>query len=367
MLPVARKNLMAERARLLVAVGGVAFAVFLIVLIQGVYFQLRDAFTSFIDEVPAQLWVTQNGAFDVFHSNSTLSEDLSEPLSQIPGVTAVQSVVAGQFRFRGESGDVRSFVVGMRPGVGTLGDGTPFGLDAPPGPGEMIVSDLTLRQGGLQVGDSLSVGDQQFVIVGAVSKDIGFRGFSFLDFEDAQTLLAEPGATNYFTVFLEDPSQTDAMAGVVESRLPGVSVFTQEQFAASSREEMSSFNPVIAVLMVIAFIVGATVISLTIYTATVEKAREFGVLKAIGASGAQLYRIVLEQSFVVGVLGFALGLPLAIVAGDLIGRFVPEFVTLFYWQAIVAIFAAVLAMSLLAAYLPVRTVARVDPAVVFRA
>jgi putative ABC transport system permease protein len=366
-VPVARKNLLAEKARLFVAVGGVAFAVFLIVLIQGVYFQLRGAFTSFIDDVPAELWVTQNGAFDVFHSNSTLSEELSEPLSQVPGVAGVQSVIAGQLSFRGEGGDVRSFVVGMRPGLEAAGGGNPFGLDAVPGPGEIVVSDLTLHQGGLKIGDTLSVGERQFVIVGAAGKDIGFRGFSFLDFNDAQSVLAEPGATNYFTVFLKDPSQQDAVIGAIESRLPGVSVFTQKQFAASSREEMSSFNPIIAVLMVIAFIVGATVISLTIYTATVEKAREFGVLKAIGASGPQLYRIVLAQSFAVGVLGFAVGVPLAVVAGNLIGRFVPEFVTLFYWQAILAIFGGVLAMSLIAAHLPVRTVARVDPAVVFRA
>jgi putative ABC transport system permease protein len=275
--------------------------------------------------------------------------------------------VAGQFRLRAEDGDVRSFVVGLRPGFEVTRADNPFGLDVWPRSGEIVVSDITMRQGGLEIGDALTVGEHQFEVIGTVSEDIGFRGFSFLDFEDAQSLLAEPGVTNYFTVFLDGSSEKDTIAEAMKAQFPAVDVFTQEQFAASSREEMSSFNPILAVLTVVSFIVGAAVISLTIYTTTIEKAREYGVMKAVGASGGQLYRIVLSQSLAVGIIGFAVGVPLAIVAGDVISRFVPEFVTVYHWEAILGIFAGVLVMSLVASYLPARTIANVDPAMVFRA
>ena len=123
----------------------------------------------------------------------------------------------------------------------------------------------------------------------------------------------------------------------------------------------------LAVVLAIGFIVGAVVISLTIYTATVEKAREYGVLKALGATPSRLYRLVTFQSLAVGVLGFAFGVPLAIGAASLTSLIVPEFVTLFQPEAIIGVLGVVLLMSLAACYLPIHRISRIDPASVFRA
>ena len=70
--------------------------------------------------------------------------------------------------------------------------------------------------------------------------------------------------------------------------------------------------------MAIGFLVGGAVIALTTYTATIEKARDFGVLKAIGASDRFLYRIVVEQSVIVGVAGAAIGVAASALAASLI-------------------------------------------------
>jgi putative ABC transport system permease protein len=109
------------------------------------------------------------------------------------------------------------------------------------------------------------------------------------------------------------------------------------------------------------------VIALTIYTSTVERVRDYGVLKAVGASPRQLFTVVLRQSIAVALIGFASGSLLALAAGKLIQDSVPEFATLYRWQDILAVFGAVLVMSALAAVVPIRRVARVDPAMVFRA
>jgi putative ABC transport system permease protein len=58
---------------------------------------------------------------------------------------------------------------------------------------------------------------------------------------------------------------------------------------------------------------------------------------------------------------------LGFIAGKLIQDSVPEFATLYRWQDLLAVFGAALVMSALAAVVPVRRVARIDPAVVFRA
>ncbi|MDP2950206.1 MAG: FtsX-like permease family protein [Chloroflexota bacterium] len=365
MVPVARKNLLAEKTRFFVAVGGVAFAVFLIIVIQGVYMAVRKNFTAVMADTPADVWVTQDGAFDMFHSRSSLPEELEGAVAQVPGVTSVHRVLARQMAFQAPSGETRSRFMAFHPGDGAMaGDESP-GLNL--APGQVAMSDIASRQSGAGVGDRITLGARELLVVATTGERTGIRGTSFLNYADAQAIFDEPGRANYLIVSVADPTQAAMVARDIEVQVSGVSAFTQQQFIDSSLEEMSSFEPIIAVIMVIGFVVGATVISLTIYTATVEKAREFGVMKALGASSLQLYRIVVSQSFVVGLLGFATGVPLAVAASKLIERFVPEFSTLFQWQAIVGVLVAVLLMSFLAAYLPVRRIARIDPAAVFRA
>ena len=70
MVPVARRNLLAEKTRFCVAVGGVAFAVFLIVIIWSVYQGLREASSTLISDIPADVWVLHAGTADLFHPSS---------------------------------------------------------------------------------------------------------------------------------------------------------------------------------------------------------------------------------------------------------------------------------------------------------
>jgi ABC-type antimicrobial peptide transport system permease subunit len=76
---------------------------------------------------------------------------------------------------------------------------------------------------------------------------------------------------------------------------------------------------------------------------------------------------VLEQSLIVGVLGAAIGVVVSALAATLIKRGVPEFVTDLGWVDAVWVFFAALGVSIVAAYVPVRRINRIDPAMVFRA
>jgi hypothetical protein len=67
MVPIARRNLLAEKLRLAIAIGGVAFAVFLIVTIQSLYYGFRSGAGDFARQFPASLWVVQPGIGDTFN------------------------------------------------------------------------------------------------------------------------------------------------------------------------------------------------------------------------------------------------------------------------------------------------------------
>jgi putative ABC transport system permease protein len=149
---------------------------------------------------------------------------------------------------------------------------------------------------------------------------------------------------------------------------PGLRVFTTEEFATAVRKEIDeSFLPIITVLLAIGFVVGAAVVGLTIYTATIERSREFGVMKAVGGSPGFLYRIVLSQSAMLTGAGFIVGLGAALLVAWLAAQAVPDFATDFEPLDILAVLAAAGAMAVVASFVPVNRINRIDPASVFRA
>jgi putative ABC transport system permease protein len=116
----------------------------------------------------------------------------------------------------------------------------------------------------------------------------------------------------------------------------------------------------------VAFIVGLSVAGLTIYTATVEKSREYGILKAEGFTNLFLYRVVFEQSLVTGILGFLLGAALTVLVAPFAQDSVPQFVVFVRWQDILGVAGVTLLMALIAAYIPIRRIASIDPVTVFK-
>jgi putative ABC transport system permease protein len=122
----------------------------------------------------------------------------------------------------------------------------------------------------------------------------------------------------------------------------------------------------VSVLVGIGFVVGGAVIALTTYTATVERAREFGVLKAIGATDGFLSRVVVEQSLLVGFIGSLLGIGVSAATTAFVGHWVPEFITDLRPVDAAAVFAGALVTAVAAAYVPVQRLIRIDPAMVFR-
>jgi len=126
------------------------------------------------------------------------------------------------------------------------------------------------------------------------------------------------------------------------------------------------FTPPIRLMAAIAFLVGALVVGIVLYSATVERQREYGVLKAIGARGAMLYRVTLAQAFLVTVAGSLIGVAVALGSSELIMEARPQFLIAYAPETVAAALAAGGVMALLATFLPARVIAATAPAEVFR-
>ena len=365
MVGIARKNLLADKVRLLISVSGITFAILLILVIQSLYQGFRKEAGSIIERMPGDVWVAQQGASDLYFSQSMLPRETVDEVHKVEGVQSAYPMLARRWALNLDGRETLAFLMALD----TPAEVPPMAtLRTAPGPGEIVIDTVLARKTGLGVGDTLRFDKMTFTI--SEVSNLGHNLYSqmaLISWEDAHVLLGVEDRISYLLVSVDEPREAEEVARAITEGLPGVDAFTRQEFAAQNQASVDGFLPIISVLKVLAFVVGIAVVGLTIYAATVERIREYGVLKAIGASHLALFRIVMVQSLLVGLAGFLLGVPVAYGTTWLARHAVPEWSTLFRWQDVALVLAAALIMSAVAAYLPIQRVARVDPAIVFRA
>jgi len=373
MLLVARKNLFSEKTRLAFSVGGVALSVFLIGILLSLYRGWDRKVGEYVEVVPADLWVASEGATDFIQAASLLPDAAAKQLGLLPEIETVSPLIVRPLAMSREGAakdgafDVQ--LVGYDPAIGLGGPLQVVEGKSPPGPGEIVIDQEMSERYHIDIGDRLVRGAESLTVVGkSAGGDFVFTQIAFVTLDTAADFLGlDRHARTFFLLTLTDPSQKQAVAERLEASASGAIFLTGEEFANETRERvLGNILPMLIVVLAVAFIVGLAVAGLTIYTATVEKSREYGILKAEGFTNRFLYRVVFEQSVVTSVIGFLIGVGLTILVGPFAQDLVPQFVVLVRWQDILMIAGATLIMGLLASYVPMRRLVEIDPVTVFK-
>jgi putative ABC transport system permease protein len=177
-----------------------------------------------------------------------------------------------------------------------------------------------------------------------------------------------PQASSYILIQPEPDVDIDAVAAAIREAVPDANLLTQNEFDASDREMIRQMGAdVIQLMNVIAYVIGLLVVGITIYTATLERAREYGVLTAIGASNRQLLSVVFAQSFVAAGMGFVVGIVWTYGLVAMMGQVVPEMPVLLEPSRWLREVPTLVVVAGLAALLPTGRILRLDPLVVFKA
>ena len=111
-------------------------------------------------------------------------------------------------------------------------------------------------------------------------------------------------------------------------------------------------------------VIGTVIVANTIYTSTTEHLKEFGTLKAIGASNWDLYAIIIEQALINSVIGFAVGMAVSYVVIQAMKQ--GHLPILLPVPVLVGIFVLTVMMCLWSSVLSISKVTRIDPAMVFK-
>jgi|GEM_PF-552321 len=386
MVSIARKNLFSEKTRFLVSVSGVAFSILLIVFLLGVYNAFKRILIDYVISWQADLVVAQEGVTDMSHTFSLLDEKKISQIESLTGGKAYGLVNRTvQVRVREEDGSKIIDYPGRKKGenrlakkatIQLIGFDTKTGIGMPPvmlvgssspRKREIIVDRVFLIQNGLNLGDSIELSDEVFKIIGVTDKNnVMIYSRAFIDLEEAQELLHQKGGPNFILVALPDSTRAQEMADKLENNIAGITVYRRDVFADSNAQAlMETFVPIIFIITIIGFITGSVVVGITIYTATMEKIKEYGVLKAIGASQQKLFFIVFEQAFWSSIAGYVIGIIFALIVARLSADYM-KLLVYFTPQIYLLSFGAAIAMSAVATYIPMVRITKTDPAMVFR-
>jgi putative ABC transport system permease protein len=148
----------------------------------------------------------------------------------------------------------------------------------------------------------------------------------------------------------------------------GLLALTRDEFAGRTIDHYLSRTGLLAnfgTTVLLGFLVGIAISGQTFYTFTVENLAQFAMLKAMGATNRRLVAMVLGQAAIVGSIGYAMGVGLAALFGELT-RGHSKLVFYMPWQVLAGTGAAIVLVTMLTSLLSVLRVLHVEPARVMR-
>jgi putative ABC transport system permease protein len=300
-------NLLHRPLRSSISILAVAIEVTMILSIVGIMVGIIQGSRTQTNGIGADLIVRPpNQTFLVGVSGAPAPAKIADVLRKLPHVAVASPVIqqiSTQTAVETIWGiDYESFNA-LRPFV--FLSGSPF-----QGPDDVIVDDFFARSGkGYHVGDSIPILNHTFRICGIVEHGKGGRKFLPI-----KTLGALLGAENNATLFYvkTDNPDNEALVKQEVQAVPGLSAYqvqtVQEVLSMLTPEHLPGFNIALHIVISIAVVVGFLVIFQAMYTAVLERTREIGILKSLGASRIYIINLVLRETAFLSLVGILLGI-----------------------------------------------------------
>lgn len=374
MVDLALKILLHDKLRFTITVAGVAFAVALVLGQIGLFFGLLDNSTLTIRHGRADLWVTSKATPNVDFAHQ-FPETYVDRVRSVPGVERADNLIVTFMNIQLPTGaeeggvfyameDHAAWDLPWKVKSGDLGD-----LRR----GDYLFMDESAKRrlGDFSVGDYREVQHQRFRIAGMSEEAKSFTTtpVSFIDFRRAQAMNPDllKGKTSYVLVKLAQGADAAAVKAEIQRRLPFNDVYTKNEWAEKSeaywiKNTGIGLNAFLAVFLGV--LVGVVVVAQTLYTSTMEHIKEFGTVKAIGGTNADIYRILARQASIAAALGFVLGLGLAFAQKPAIEALALKLII--PWPTIAVVCVGTFVLCLASAMVSFRKVAGLDPGIVFR-
>ena len=304
-------NLVHRPTRSFIATSAIALEVVMILMVVALFYGLLNGSKESQLGVGADLMVMPPGASSLIGmSGAPISVKVGDVLRRAPHVVSAVPVIWWFTQKPLEiiyGIDLASYDT-LSPKFRYLSGG-PFQA-----PYDVIVDDFFAGMNTKKVGDTVKILDHDFRICGIVPHGKGGR--KFLPLATMQDLTSAEGHASVFYIKVDDPANLEQTAKAIQE-IPGMEKYSvrsmQEYLSTMTPDNLPGFDLAIKIVISVAVVVGFLVIFQSMYTAVMERTREIGILKSLGASKWYIVNVVLRETLLLAVVGIIAGIVISMV------------------------------------------------------
>lgn len=353
-------NLIHRPLRSIISALAVAIEVVMILSIAGIMFGMLNGSRSQTTGIGMDMIVRPSSAGVLTNMGAAAADvRVASILREMPHVSVVSPAninLTMSGSVENISGIEYSSYDALKPFVYT--EGGPFTQ-----PFDMIIDDLAAKSGKLHVGDKVKALNHEFRICGIAEHGKGSR--KFIQLATMDDLDGTPNKAALFYLKTDDvPRFQEAVRKEIQSTdgLQDWSVQTADEYLSMlTPEHFPGFNIGLRVVIGIAIVIGFLVIFQSMYTAVLERTREIGILKSMGAGSGGIVGMVMRETGTLALVGVVLGvLGMYVLRRVLHAKFPTlAFDMTLHWVVIAVVIA--LCGAMFGALYPAAKAARKDP------
>lgn len=373
MANLALKNLFHDKVRLGVTLVGIIFSVVLSSIQLGLFVGFQRATSDILYFSNADLWITSKNVTHAEDGVAFSERKLYQVLAS-PNVERVEKQILQFASWKKPDGAETGILLVGGDLDGKMG--VPFNITAGKledlrQPDAVMVEELYKEKLGVtKIGQTVEIRGFRAKVVGFTR---GVRSFTtsppvFTSFKNAQNFFGlREDQTLYLVIKAKEGVDLEELKKELTAKVSDVDVYTRMEWTTKQRNYWMFGTGAGITVLIAAFLgllVGVVVVAQTIYSATVDHIREYGTLKAMGASNFYLYRVIITQAFLSGLIGYAVGMSVALLV---------SYISLQGTTAIIlpteligGLFILTILMCVGASVVSINKVTRIDPAMVFK-
>lgn len=178
------------------------------------------------------------------------------------------------------------------------------------GPDDVIIDQFYADQERAHVGDRITILNTPWRVCGIIEG--GKLAHIVFPLGVLQEKTSNIGKVSQIYLKLDDPANTSAVVEDLKNQLPDWPIYSMAEFTSLINvNNIPALREFIIVIMAIGVIIGFAVVCLSMYMAVLQRTREIGILKSLGASQVFILRIILTEAVILGIGGTVLGIAMS--------------------------------------------------------
>src|SRR5215469_13036697 len=172
---------------------------------------------------------------------------------------------------------------------------------------DVIVDEYYAREKKLSVGSTITLANHAWRVSGVFES--GKLSHICARLNVLQALTGDLARLSQIYVKVDDPTRAQIVVDQLRNTMPGYFIYTMEEFTSLlTINSVGLLRDFIGVVIGIALVVGFIVVTMAMYTAVLERTREIGILKALGASSAYILNLLFRETLLIAIIGSAAGI-----------------------------------------------------------